>query len=47
MFGFDAHPMTPAEPSDAGAEPPYHAVIFTSERTEVDEGYDETAARME
>jgi len=27
-------------------EPPYHAVIFTSLRTDVDEGYDATAVRM-
>lgn len=27
-------------------EPPYYAVIFTSVRTEVDNGYGETAARM-
>lgn len=27
-------------------EPPYYAVIFTSLRTEVDSGYDETASRM-
>lgn len=27
-------------------EPPYYAVIFTSLRTEVDSGYDETAERM-
>jgi heme-degrading monooxygenase HmoA len=27
-------------------EPPYYAVIFTSVRTGVEEGYDETAARM-
>ncbi|MBR9902370.1 MAG: antibiotic biosynthesis monooxygenase [Gammaproteobacteria bacterium] len=27
-------------------EPPYYAVIFTSLRTEVDNGYDEMAARM-
>jgi heme-degrading monooxygenase HmoA len=28
-------------------EPPYYAVIFTSTRTPVDEGYAEVAARME
>ena len=27
-------------------EPPYYAVIFTSRRTEVDNGYDAMAARM-
>lgn len=27
-------------------EPPYYAVIFTSQRTEVDRGYDHIAARM-
>lgn len=27
-------------------EPPYYAVIFTSLRTEVDNGYDEMASRM-
>ncbi|HEC06058.1 MAG TPA: antibiotic biosynthesis monooxygenase [Thiolapillus brandeum] len=27
-------------------EPPYYAVIFTSERTDVDDGYAETAQRM-
>lgn len=27
-------------------EPPYYAVIFTSTRTSVEEGYEETAARM-
>jgi heme-degrading monooxygenase HmoA len=27
-------------------KPPYYAVIFTSERTEVEEGYAETADRM-
>lgn len=27
-------------------EPPYYAVIFSSTRTEVDEGYGETADRM-
>ena len=27
-------------------EPPYYAVIFTSERTEIDGGYGETAERM-
>ncbi len=27
-------------------DPPYYAVIFTSLRTEVDEGYGDTAARM-
>jgi heme-degrading monooxygenase HmoA len=26
--------------------PPYYAVIFTSRRTSVDEGYDDTGARM-
>lgn len=26
--------------------PPYYAVIFTSLRTEVDDGYDEMAAKM-
>jgi heme-degrading monooxygenase HmoA len=26
--------------------PPYYAVIFTSTRTEIDEGYEATAARM-
>ena len=28
-------------------KPPYYAVIFTTLRTEVDEGYNETAERME
>ena len=28
-------------------KPPYYAVIFTTLRTEVDEGYNETAKRME
>jgi len=28
-------------------KPPYYAVIFSSLRTEVDDGYAETAARME
>ncbi len=27
-------------------EPPYYAVIFTSLRTEVDEGYDDMSAKM-
>lgn len=27
-------------------EPPYYAVIFTSERTALEEGYEETASRM-
>lgn len=27
-------------------QPPYYAVIFTSQRTAVDEGYDAVAARM-
>ena len=27
-------------------EPPYYAVIFTSRRTEVDGGYDDTSERM-
>jgi len=27
-------------------EPPYYAVIFTSVRTDIDNGYGETAARM-
>jgi heme-degrading monooxygenase HmoA len=27
-------------------EPPYYAVIFTSKRTSVDDGYDATAERM-
>lgn len=27
-------------------QPPYYAVIFTSERTEIEEGYAETAERM-
>ena len=27
-------------------EPPYYAVIFTSQRSEVDEGYSQTAQRM-
>lgn len=27
-------------------EPPYYAVIFTSQRTEIDNGYDAMAARM-
>ncbi|UOK41215.1 MULTISPECIES: antibiotic biosynthesis monooxygenase family protein [Flavobacterium] len=27
-------------------EPPYYAVIFTSERSEVEEGYSQTADRM-
>ena len=26
--------------------PPYYAVIFTSQRTQVDDGYDRTAVRM-
>ena len=30
----------------ATPEPPYYAVIFTSVRTEGDDGYDATAARM-
>ncbi len=30
----------------ATPEPPYYAVIFTSERTDVDDGYAETAQRM-
>lgn len=28
-------------------EPPCYAVIFSAQRTEIDDGYDETAARME
>ena len=28
-------------------EPPYYAVIFTTLRTDIEEGYDETAAKME
>jgi len=35
--------MTNAAPPN----PPYYAVIFTARRTEADNGYDETAARME
>jgi heme-degrading monooxygenase HmoA len=27
-------------------KPPYYAVIFTSERTAIDEGYEDTAMRM-
>ncbi|MCE3279080.1 MAG: antibiotic biosynthesis monooxygenase [Bacteroidetes bacterium] len=27
-------------------QPPYYAVIFTSERTEIKEGYEDTAERM-
>ena len=27
-------------------DPPYYAVIFTSRRTDVDDGYDETSDRM-
>ena len=27
-------------------DPPYYAVIFTSTRTDVEEGYDDTAVRM-
>lgn len=27
-------------------EPPYYAVIFTSQRTRVDDGYDDMSARM-
>ncbi|WP_327429972.1 MULTISPECIES: antibiotic biosynthesis monooxygenase family protein [unclassified Streptomyces] len=34
-----------AEPV-AAHEPPYYAVVFTSVRTEGDNGYDETAERM-
>lgn len=30
----------------AGLEPPYHAVIFTSQRTEGDHGYERMAERM-
>ncbi len=30
----------------ATAEPPYYAVIFTSQRTDVDDGYDAMATRM-
>ncbi len=28
-------------------QPPYYAVIFTSERTDADQGYSDTAVRME
>ncbi|GDY30414.1 antibiotic biosynthesis monooxygenase family protein [Gandjariella thermophila] len=35
-------PTTPATPP----EPPYHAVIFTSLRTDVEDGYAEAAERM-
>ena len=28
------------------SKPPYYAVIFTSVRTDIDDGYDEMAARM-
>ena len=28
-------------------EPPYYAVIFTTLRTDIEEGYDETATKME
>jgi heme-degrading monooxygenase HmoA len=42
--------MTPTRLNDAGfastPEPPYYAVIFTSTRTAVDEGYGEVADRM-
>jgi heme-degrading monooxygenase HmoA len=30
----------------ATPQPPYYAVIFTSQRTDVDDGYDRTAMRM-
>jgi heme-degrading monooxygenase HmoA len=36
-------PTRPAETP----EPPYYAVVFTSQRTEGDDGYAETADRME
>lgn len=39
--GSDAMPIIANTP-----EPPYYAVIFTSLRTNIDNGYDEMAARM-
>jgi|SRR5712671_5876004 len=30
----------------ATPSPPYYAVIFTSQRTDIDEGYDRTSVRM-
>jgi heme-degrading monooxygenase HmoA len=35
-----------AEPLAATPAPPYYAVIFTSQRTNVDDGYDRTSVRM-
>ncbi|MGW0932152.1 antibiotic biosynthesis monooxygenase family protein [Streptomyces sp. NPDC002644] len=40
------HRDVPAAPVPAH-EPPYYAVVFTSVRTEDEDGYPETAARME
>ncbi|MFF2849894.1 antibiotic biosynthesis monooxygenase family protein [Streptomyces sp. NPDC058001] len=37
------HPVAPVAPH----EPPYYAVVFTSVRTDGDNGYGETADRME
>lgn len=37
---------TPNKTGHAMPEPPYYAVIFTSERMDIDDGYAETAQRM-
>ncbi len=44
-------PFNPSNPNDSNMisstpSPPYYAVIFTSERTETDDGYDEMAEKM-
>ena len=36
----------PNKTGHAMPEPPYYAVIFTSKRTDIDDGYAETAQRM-
>lgn len=40
------HAASEGMPSTAPPSPPYYAVIFTSSRTEVDEGYAEMSKRM-
>lgn len=40
------HPETPAAPV-AAHEPPYYVAVFTTLRTQDQDGYGETAARME
>lgn len=38
--------MTGSSPIAAALEPPYYAVIFTSQRTDVDDGYAQADERM-